>query len=307
VNVIRLWRQLRAVKAVGQAANEAATRETLGAGKPQRGFAAAFGNIMADMLAPRMAAMAERRGGPLPGSDVAVVSGSAWAQPLASGAAAVRSRDAAFDPAALEQFAGQVFAAVVGVWAGADVGSVRPVLSDALWEPLAATTGLGTGHAGPEQYFAMQRASAQIGGLHTGSWYDSALVIMHARLDFVGERPPPGMPDQMMRWDESWLFQRSVRPGGDPMARPQSCPACGGPTQVNDAGLCVHCQEPMPFLTTGWLATEIVSHHPIYAEMREQVRADPGLFENVPPGMRRLLAPDLRGEFQARTPPDTAP
>ena len=63
----------------------------------------------------------------------------------------------------------------------------------------------------------------------------------------------------------------------------------------------------MPFLTTGWLATEIVSHHPIYAQLREQVRADPGRFRDVPPGMRRLLPPDLTGELQAGMPPDAAP
>jgi hypothetical protein len=278
-----------------------------GAGQ-QRGFMAGFVNIIADMQAPGMTAMAERRGQPLPGSDAAIVSGSAWTQPTTSGAAAVRARDAAFDPMLLEQFAGQVFAAVVTVWAGADAGSVRPVLSDALWEPLAATTGLRKGQI--NQVAAMQRASAGLTGLHAGAWYDSAMVTMHAHLD-VGGEVPPDMPAEMTQWNEDWLFQRSVRPGGDPMIRPEACPGCGAPTQVDGADLCVHCRAPVPFLTTGWLATQIVSHHPIYAMGRQQLAgemlADPERFQNMPPAMRRLLPPGLLDDPPAGSPPGALP
>jgi hypothetical protein len=62
-------------------------------------------NIFAEALAPHMAATAERRGGALPGSDAAVVDGSAWADPIGMQAANLRARDAAFDMDLLAEFA----------------------------------------------------------------------------------------------------------------------------------------------------------------------------------------------------------
>ena len=59
----------------------------------------------------------------------------------------------------------------------------------------------------------------------------------------------------MLSWEEGWLFQRSVTPGGDPKARPASWPSCGAPTDSAKLLPCERCHEPVPFLTTGWLVT----------------------------------------------------
>jgi hypothetical protein len=290
-----LFKNLRQIVSVGQAANEAAVQRS-GSPFPQRGFAAAFANIMADALGPRMAAIAERRGAPLPGSDPAVMNGTAWTAPLAAGAAAIQAKDAAFDVPQLNSFAGQVFAAIVAVWAGADAGSVRPVMSDALWEPLAAATGTNKG-----QHLLLpldkQRATASVAGLHADGWYDSAFVVMQVHLDYGNEAPPADMPAEMMQWTEDWLFQRSKRPGGDPMTRPQACPSCGAPTHTDQQGLCLSCRVPVPFLTTGWLVSTIVSHHPAYAMMRQhfeqEMQSNPQFLQGIPPGMMHLLPIDL--------------
>jgi hypothetical protein len=295
MGIVRTWRRLKVLKAVGQAANQAA-RDAPGPVRPSRGMTAGFINVIADALAPRLAATAERRGGPLPGGDAAVVDGSAWTQPVGVGTAQLRARDQAFDPTLLESFAGQVFAAVIAVWAGADAGSVRPVMSDGLWEPLAAVTGVRSGR---DEFARLsgQRAPARLAGLHAGAWYDSALVIMRVRLDFGGEVPPPGMPPEMTEWDEDWLFQRSVRPGGDPMIRPPACSSCGAPTRVDEHGFCLHCRAPVPYLTAGWLVTGIVSHHPAYAMARkhmvEGLRANPEALQSLSPEVIRLLPPGL--------------
>lgn len=310
MGIRRTWRRLRALKAMGQAANEAAAQRSPA---PDRGFAAGFANVMADALAQRMAAWAERSGGPLPASDAEVVDGMAWTQPVAIGADALRARDPAFDPALLESFARQVFVAVNAVWAGADASTVRPVLADALWEPLAAATGARGNANRPGPYgLGMLRATAWVTGLHAGPWYDSALVGMDVSIDFIGQARPSGMPPQMRAWDENWLFQRSARPGGDPMARPPICPSCGAPTRVDEDGLCRHCLVPVPFLTTGWLVSGIVSHHPSYALARErlaeQLRSNPEFAQRMSPEHRRLLPPGVTPDgFLDDEPPTWAP
>ena len=77
------------------------------------------------------------------------------------------------------------------------------------------------------------------------------------------------------------------------MIRPPACPACGAPTHVDTTGACLHCQAIVPFLTTGWLVSAIVSYHPSYALRRERftqaMAANPDAFTNVPPGMRGFL------------------
>ena len=295
---VKAWRQL---KAVGQAANEAAAQASLAAypSRPPQGFAAGFANVLADALAPRIAATAERRGGPLPGSDNAVADGSAWTESVAAGTAEIQARDQAFDVILLTTFAEQVFAAIAAVWTGADAGGVRPVMSDALWESLAAATGVRKG-LGVYAALGQQQATARVTGLHAGTWYDSAQVTMDVRLDGNGQPLPSGMAPGMAEWDEEWLFQRSVQPGGDPMIRPRACPSCGAPTEVGDHDLCLHCRAPVPYLTAGWLVTRIVSHNPVYTmehkALVDHLRANPDTLQQLPPGMIRLLPEDLRAE-----------
>jgi hypothetical protein len=302
---IKAWREL---KAVGQAANEAAGASG-GPSYPSQGFAAGLVNVLADALAPRIAATAERRGGPLPGSDGAVVDGSAWAEPLAAAAAEIQARDRAFDVTLLTSFAGQVFAAIAAVWAGADAGNVRPVMSDAVWEPLAAATG-ARGGMGMYAALGQQQATARVTGLHAGTWYDSAQVTMDVRLGGDGQPLPPDVPPGMARWDEQWLFQRSVQPGGGPMIRPPACPSCGAPTEIGAHDLCLHCRAPVPYLTAGWLVTGIVSRNPVYAmehqALADHLRANPGTLQQLPPEMIRLLPEDLRAEVTG-IPPGSLP
>jgi hypothetical protein len=303
---VKAWRQL---KAVGQAANEAAAQASAGRSRQPQGFVAGFANVLADALAPRLAATAERRGGPLPGSDDAVADGSAWAGSVAAGAAEIQARDEAFDVTLLTTFGEQVFAAIAAVWAGADAGDVRPVMSDALWEPLTAATGVRKG-LGVYAKLGQQQATARVIGLHAGAWYDSAQVTMDVRLGGNGEPLPPDMPPGMAEWDEEWLFQRSVRSGGNPMIRPQECPSCGAPTEVGDHDLCLHCRAPVPYLTAGWLVTGIASHNPLYAmrnkALVDDLRANPETLQQLPPGIIRVLPEDVQAEITG-IPPGSPP
>jgi hypothetical protein len=302
-----MWKQL---KAAGQAANEAAARDNPPATGGPSGFFGAVSTIIAQSFEPQVVATAALRGAPLPGSDDSVIDGSAWIPSLDSAVAVLRTRDSAFDPALLVRFAEQVFTAVAAVWTGASAATVRPVMSDDLWEPLAAATGSGTAIAAPAMFLGQrldqhgQSARARLSGLFAGDWYDSALVSYQVTpaLQSVPQDTTPTVAE----WEEEWLYQRSVQPGGNPMARPETCPSCGAPTETDEHDRCVYCQQTVPYLTTGWLAVRIVSHNPAqqtaHDEMLEKLRSNPAAYQRLPPAVRKLLPPDIQNHM-SRQPP----
>src|SRR5438045_3374743 len=83
---------------------------------------------------------------------------------LAGGISAVRARDSAFGPQTLTTFADQVYSAVAAAWSASDASSVRPVLADALWDPMAAaiTSGMASGLG---MIFGLMRAHASLVGV----------------------------------------------------------------------------------------------------------------------------------------------
>ena len=287
----------KALKAVKQAAalgtpDGHAPRGALGA---MEGLA----STMAGIMTPMLLAIAPERGQPLPATEPeALAAGDPTA--LAAGQAAIRARDSAFDPGLLTAFADQVFVAMVGVWATSDPAPARGVLADSLWDPLAATTSLNQamnrpGHEsmGLAALAAMQTGRATMAGAHAGQWYDTVNFTVDV---ILGEEAPP-----MARvpWKEEWLYQRSVQPGGDPMAMPERCPSCGASTTVDAAGACTSCRQPVPVCTAGWLVSRIVSHNPFieeqYAEMITADASEPGTGPAPPPRIAGPASPDLRG------------
>jgi hypothetical protein len=345
MGIFSVWRGVKALRAVAQAANEAEAERSQAPGPAPRGLAAGLGNVMAQALAPSVQARSEVRGEPLRGSEPQVVSGTAWREPAAAQEAALRARDAAFSVASLEDFAVQVAAAVSATWAGGEPGAVRMVMGDALWEPFAAAVTQyrsvdakraakagagGRGTAAPERlghpFQEGRPTAARLTGLHAGQWYYSARLTVHVTLRQELQAMLEAAPAQeraelaarfhgadITQWDEDWLFQRSAQPGGDPMIEPPACPACGASTRTDGQGRCLHCQQQVPFLTTGWLAAMITSHHPLYAMVREEyargLAGDPELAARRLKMLARLnprLAEQVAGQagIDPRTLPD---
>jgi hypothetical protein len=306
-----LFKAFQQLKAVGKAANEAASARpgTTAAKAPrQQGFLNAMVNVMAQAMAPRIEVIAADRGGPLPGSDPAVVDGSAWAGELRDSVAALTARDAAFDPATLTSFADQVFTAQVAVWTGASAATIRPVMADSLWEPLAAATGTGT-ELPMANVLRLLRGTATLTGLHVGAWYESALMTFRVDVEGGPSAIGPDVPQGMTEWGEEWLFQRSRQSGGDPMAHPEQCPSCGAPTDVDEADRCAHCHQAVPYLTTGWLICHVVSHNPLQAHQHDQMvqylRDNPDALRNIPPSALGMLPPDIQAEIARGGPQPT--
>ena len=291
-----LLKAFKAMKEVAAAGSEDG-KAPHGMGGTMQGFA----NLMAGMMAPMLVTMAPERGQALPATEpAATTTGDAAA--LAAGEAAIAARDSAFDPGLLTTFADQVFAAVSGVWESGDPGPTRGVLTDALWDPLAAATSMGQAMRRPGGMGALaglQTGQATLAGAHAGEWYDSAMFVFDVSLGegiSLGKGAPPEFNGP---WKEDWLFQRSIQPDGDPMTLPEKCPSCGAPTAVDDGGACTRCRQLVPVCTAGWLVSRIVSHSPMmerqFHDMTARLREDPSQVQRMPEALRALLPADLRG------------
>ena len=210
-------------------------------------------------------------------------------------------RDAAFDPQGLSTFSDQVFGAVSAAWGANDAASVRSVLADSLWNPMAAAITGGTAGA-MGTIFALMQPRSTLAGVWAGAYYDTARYSIAVHVDVPADAGP--MPAGMTSdWKEDWLYQRSITPGGAPMQLAESCPSCGAPTSTDDTGLCSHCREPIPILTAGWLLTCVRSHNPLVIMMLDKmVEPTPGQPQRDGDDPRRVgpRAPGRRRE-RART------
>ena len=287
MGLFKAWKELKAISASGAPTGQAPHQPH----GMMMGFAAAMGK----MVAPLLAVQAPERGDPLPGTEPGVL-GDQDPAATQAGIAGVRARDSAFDPQLLTTFADQVFAAVCSVWGTGDASAMRPLLADALWDPLAATLASGLG-SGPGTLYSHQTGNATMAGVWAGTFYDSARFTIAVDLGVPIDPQQKGMPPGFTgKWTEDWLFQRSVQPGGDPMKLPEACPSCGAPTAVGADGLCAHCRQPIPVLTAGWLVSAVRSHNPVLemyrAQMVSQLRANPEELAMVPDELLRLLPAD---------------
>ena len=299
MGLLKAWKEAKAVAASVTAASGAATSGT-GAGRaaPRHtpGMAAGFGAAMLKMMGPLLQCEAPERGDPFPDTEPGVLTAQEPAA-LQAGVGALTARDSAFDPQTLTAFADQVFAAWAAAWGSGDPASVRPVLADALWDPMAGAMTIAAAGAGA--MFAHQVGRSTISGIWAGSSYDSALFDVAVSMD-VPVGPGAGMPPGATNWNEDWLFQRSVTAGGDPMKLSESCPSCGAPTATDAFGLCSHCHEPIPVLTAGWLLTCVRSHNPMVelfmGQIVQQIRGNPAFLAEMPDDLVRLLPADVVAE-----------
>jgi len=286
MGLFKAWKEVKAVAASGASTGQ----------RPHGGQGVALGFAMAmmKMMGPLLAAEAPERGDPLPGTEAGVL------EPQDPGAmqaamAAITARDSAFDPQLLTTFADQVFAAVSAAWGSGDSAAVRPVLADAIWDDLAAAV-VVAGAGGSGMILSRQAGRSTLAGAWAGTWYDTARFNVAVSVDLPAEmaaEAPPGFGP----WNEDWLFQRSVTPGGASVMPAESCPSCGAPASTDAAGACTHCHQPIPLLTSGWVLTAIRSHNPMVEMVRDQMtsaaRQNPAEFAQMPDEFLRLLPADL--------------
>jgi hypothetical protein len=299
MGLLKAWKEAKALAASGAPSATAGNPPPGQRHAPPHGASgmmAGFMGVMMKVMAPLLMCEAPNRGDPLPGSEPGLLDGE---DPAArdAGIAAIKARDSAFDPQTLTTFANQVYAAVGAAWSRGDAATVRPVLADALWDPMGAaiTSGMASGIG---MLFGLMQGHASLTGVWSGPSYDSARFSMAVHIEVPpGDLPPGFTPD----WTEDWLFQRSVRPGSAPMQPAASCPSCGAPTETDETGLCLHCREPIPVLTSGWLVTAVRSHNPMvdmfFAKLVGEMRQNPAALSQIPDELIRLLPVDVVTEL----------
>ena len=297
MGLLKAWKEVKALAASGAPSTTAASPPPGQHHAPPHGaggMMAGFMGVMMKFMTPLLMCEAPERGDPLPGSEPGVLDAQDAAARDA-GISAISARDSAFDPQTLTTFADQVYSAVAAAWSAGDASSVRPVLADALWDPMGAaiTSGMASGMG---MIFGFMGGQASLAGVWSGPSYDTARFSMAVHIDLPpnsGKMPPGFTPD----WTEDWFFQRSVRPGSAPMQPAGSCPSCGAPTTMDDTGLCTHCRQPIPVLTSGWLLTAVRSHNPMVDmyldQMVGEIRQNPSWLAQIPDELVRLLPVDL--------------
>ena len=291
-------KKLKEAKAVATAALPSVPAGNRSTGEPPHGAAGVMAGLaasMMQMMAPMLMAMAPERGQPLPGTETGALDAQDDGARQA-GIAAVKARDSAFDPDGLATFAEQLFDAVASCWGTGDPTPVRSLLSDEIWNPLGGALSTGIA-AGLGTILAHQQGRATLTAARAGETYDSALFSI--AVDVVGVPPDPdhSIPPEWYHWPEEWLLQRSVIPGGDPMIVVEKCSSCGAPTATDMVGRCLHCHEPVPVQTAGWLVTAIRAHNPTVEHQMNQVvdqaRQNPQMMQMVPDDMIRLFPRDV--------------
>jgi len=290
MGLFKAWKGAKAVIASGTADGHAP--------HSANGMFAGFAGVIMKMMGPLMAAESPERGDPLPGTEAGVLDPQD-PQAMQAGIAAVTARDAAFDTGLLTSFADQVFAAVSAAWGSGDAASARPVLADALWEPLAAAVMTGM-TSGPGPILSRQVGHSTLAGVWAGPLYDSARFSVAVSVDLPNDPAHPAPPGSTA-WNEDWLFQRSVTPGARTMSAAETCPSCGAPASTDAEGACTHCHQPIPVLTTGWLLTCIRAHNPTVEAFRDQMvafaRENPDHVALMPDEALRLLPAQLVAEI----------
>ena len=231
------------------------------------------------------------RGNPLPGTAHDALAAQDTGG-LAAGISALKQRDVAFEPEAFVQFANQVFAAVCRSFAAGDASMARAVLADSLWDPMAALAGGPMAQAG--QAYGMLTASGALVGLHSDALYDTAIVRFTVQVppEMSGKRPP---------WPEEWTFQRSLVPGGDPMALDEKCPGCGSAAKPDASGNCPFCHQAIPAHTSGWLVTTVHNRDPMIEQGRQEmiarIKQNPAGLEMAPDYILRQIPPETLAEL----------
>lgn len=197
------------------------------------------------------------RGETLPGSDA-----SATTAGVADGLSAIRAHDPAFDENAFLSRVERAFFLVQRAWTERRPELSRQVMADSLWQQHRAQI---------EEYRSSGRRNvledlsigrAEIVAAHSDASYDTITVrIVAACADYdVDEKGRVVRGDRVVReFVEDWVFQRSssatTKPDGGTMA--QRCPNCGAPLDLDLAGVCSYCRQPIMGGAYDWVLSRI--------------------------------------------------
>lgn len=197
------------------------------------------------------------RGETLAGSDPGATGGS-----VVDGLAAIRAHDPAFDEAAFLAQVERAFFLVQQAWTEQRPELSRQVMADALWQQHRAQIEQYRDRKVRNVVENLAIGKADIVAAHSDASYDTITVrILAAAADYdVDEQGKVVRGDRQVRqFVEDWVFQRSsaasTRADGGTLSR--RCPNCGAPLDLDLAGVCSYCKQPIMGGAYDWVLSRI--------------------------------------------------
>lgn len=174
--------------------------------------------------------------------------------------AAIKARDAAFDIATVRQRVDVIFGALQVSWTARDLKSIRPFVSDNLFQSLGYW--INAYRRAKLKNVIEQPSVSEITVARVSSdrYFDAiTLRVWASSLDYVVDEQNnlvSGSREQPRLYSEYWTLIRSVsRAGASP--DPAECPSCGAPLDINMAGSCKSCQAKVTSGEFDWVLSRI--------------------------------------------------
>lgn len=176
------------------------------------------------------------------------------------GIAKLCAADPQFSMPLFQARAEMIFAELQAAWSSRDWTRSRPHVSDNLFQMqlywIETFERLKVRNVLDE----LEIRGVQLAAVHSDSYYDVITVRIFARcLDFYRAddgRILSGSASRPRPFSEYWTFIRGRGKGGAPKAQ-KSCPNCGAPLQINQAGICEYCKAKVTSGEFDWILSRI--------------------------------------------------
>lgn len=175
--------------------------------------------------------------------------------------AALQQKDPALEWSALTARMNMIYMTFQRAWAGRDLATMRPFLSDALFTTQSFWVSEYLRQGLQNITENAQLHSVELSRVTTDAFFDAITVrIWASSLDFTvadqGGKVVSGNRSTPRRYTEYWTFIRSSRAKGPPKTD-AACPRCGAPLAVNMGGQCTYCQSKVTTGDFDWVLSRI--------------------------------------------------
>ncbi len=175
--------------------------------------------------------------------------------------AALMAKDPSFSTQSFEQRVALVFDTFQRAWSARDLGSMRPFLSDSLFETQSYWV---------RAYLAQRLRNVTENArilriehvrIESDAFYDAITVRLFATsLDYTladdGGKVVSGSRSRERQYSEYWTFIRAAGKKG-PTRTDLACPSCGAPLAINMAGVCNYCKAKVTSGEFDWVLSRI--------------------------------------------------
>lgn len=178
----------------------------------------------------------------------------------AIGLGQIEAADPAFDLELFKRNAVQTFLAVKTALQSRDLIEVVDQLSDRVYDDLRLDVQGLLARDAVQHFDGLAPTQVAVAAAERGPHGDTiTLRIQAVAMEYLGaadsDAPAPGMPGA---FTEYWTFTRPPD-ATTPVSRPNECPTCGAPIDVDTGRICRYCRTllPPPHAKTGWVVAAI--------------------------------------------------